>query len=183
MFIRKHTASILAGVGIAALLAIGLFLVSNGGNSLEDDNTNNASGKSSVPLSTGSSEDTRTSEPQVPQPFIPEGPVTSLDITDIREGDGAEAVPGKTITVHYHGTLASDGTEFDSSIRRGQTFSFVLGAGQVIQGWDEGFAGMKIGGRRRLVIPAEMAYGSSSPSPSIPPNSALVFVVDLIAVE
>lgn len=106
-----------------------------------------------------------------------------LETTDIQVGTGAEAVAGKNITVHYTGTLKSDGSKFDSSLDRGEPFSFVLGTGQVIQGWDQGFAGMKVGGKRKLVIPAALAYGEQSPSPAIPPNSDLVFEVELLGVE
>lgn len=106
-----------------------------------------------------------------------------LESTDTQVGSGAEAVAGKKVTVHYTGTLKSDGSKFDSSLDRGEPFSFVLGTGQVIQGWDQGFAGMKVGGKRKLVIPAALAYGEQSPSPAIPPNSDLVFEVELLGVE
>lgn len=106
---------------------------------------------------------------------------SEFQMTDIKVGTGAEAVAGKEITVHYVGTLI-DGTKFDSSRDRGTPFTFDLGAGQVIQGWDEGFAGMKVGGVRKLVIPAEMAYGNRAVG-SIPANSTLLFEVELLAVE
>ena len=100
---------------------------------------------------------------------------------DIKVGDGAEAVSGKKVTVHYVGTL-TDGTKFDSSRDRGKGFSFELGRGQVIKGWDQGVAGMKIGGMRKLTIPPEMAYGDKGFSNLIPPNSTLVFEVELLGV-
>jgi FKBP-type peptidyl-prolyl cis-trans isomerase len=106
-----------------------------------------------------------------------------VEKTDIKVGDGEEAVDGKKVTVHYTGTLKSDGSKFDSSLDRGEPFSFNLGAGEVIKGWDQGVAGMKVGGKRKLVIPAALAYGESSPSPAIPPNSDLVFEVELLKVE
>ena len=106
-----------------------------------------------------------------------------VDKTDIKVGDGAEAVSGKKVTVNYVGTLKSDGKKFDSSYDRDEPFSFTLGAGEVIQGWDQGVAGMKVGGKRKLVIPAVLAYGEASPSPDIPPNSDLVFEVELLKVE
>lgn len=109
------------------------------------------------------------------------GEKMELKIEDIETGTGAEAVPGKQVTVHYVGTL-ENGTEFDSSRSRNQPFTFALGAGQVIRGWDEGFAGMKVGGKRKLVIPPEMAYGSQAVG-SIPPNSTLVFDVELLDVK
>jgi peptidylprolyl isomerase len=106
-----------------------------------------------------------------------------LVVKDLKEGTGPEAQPGQTVTVQYVGVLRKTGKQFDASWDRGQPFTFPLGAGQVIKGWDEGVAGMKVGGRRELVIPADLAYGEASPSPEIPPNSALVFVVDLLGVQ
>ncbi len=105
----------------------------------------------------------------------------SLEIADVVAGTGAEAKAGDKVTVHYTGTLA-DGTVFDSSKTRGTPFPFTLGAGQVIQGWDTGVAGMKVGGTRKLVIPPELAYGSQARGP-IPPNSTLTFVVELLEVN
>ena len=100
---------------------------------------------------------------------------------DIKVGDGAEAVSGKKVTVHYVGTL-TNGNKFDSSRDRGKGFSFELGRGQVIKGWDQGVAGMKIGGVRKLTIPPEMAYGDKGFSDLIPPGSTLVFEVELLGV-
>jgi FKBP-type peptidyl-prolyl cis-trans isomerase len=105
----------------------------------------------------------------------------ALKIEDIREGTGAEAKAGQSVTVHYVGTLL-DGTKFDSSRDRGKGFSFKLGAGQVIKGWDQGVAGMKIGGLRKLTIAPELAYGERGFPPVIPPRSTLVFEVELLAV-
>jgi FKBP-type peptidyl-prolyl cis-trans isomerase len=104
-----------------------------------------------------------------------------LGVTDVREGTGAEAVAGQEVTVHYVGTLP-DGTKFDSSRDRGEPFTFDLGAGQVIQGWDQGVAGMKVGGVRKLVIPPALGYGSRAVG-SIPADSTLHFEVELLAVE
>lgn len=104
-----------------------------------------------------------------------------LLIEDIKVGSGEEAVSGKTITVNYKGTL-TDGTVFDSSYNRGQPFSFTLGAGEVIQGWDKGFAGMKVGGKRKLTIPPTLGYGAFDNGP-IPANSTLIFEVELLRVE
>lgn len=105
-----------------------------------------------------------------------------LKIEDLKVGTGAEAVSGKKITVNYSGTL-TDGTKFDSSYDRGEPFSFNLGAGEVIQGWDKGFAGMKIGGKRKLTIPSELGYGAQGAGGVIPPNATLIFEVELLKVE
>ncbi len=105
----------------------------------------------------------------------------ALMVTDVVVGTGEEAVPGKNVTVHYTGTLQS-GQVFDSSVSRGQPFSFPLGAGMVIQGWEQGVAGMKVGGKRTLVIPPELGYGAQAVG-TIPPNSTLIFEVELLGVE
>lgn len=105
-----------------------------------------------------------------------------LKIDDTKVGTGAEAVSGKRVTVHYTGTL-TDGTKFDSSVDRGQPFSFMLGAGQVIKGWDQGVAGMKVGGTRKLTIPADLGYGATGAGGVIPPNATLLFDVELLKVE
>jgi FKBP-type peptidyl-prolyl cis-trans isomerase len=107
--------------------------------------------------------------------------IQGLEIYDIQAGTGAEATKGKTVTAHYVGVL-QDGTKFDSSLDRGQPFSFNLGAGQVIRGWDEGIAGMKVGGVRRLVIAPELGYGNQAIG-SIPAGSTLVFEVQLLDVK
>jgi FKBP-type peptidyl-prolyl cis-trans isomerase len=107
--------------------------------------------------------------------------VEGIEIYVVQEGTGAEALPGKTVTAHYVGTLA-DGTKFDSSLDRGQPFSFKLGAGQVIRGWDLGIQGMKVGEVRRLIISPAYGYGSQAIGP-IPPNSTLTFEVQLVNVE
>ncbi|MFC5750479.1 FKBP-type peptidyl-prolyl cis-trans isomerase [Actinomadura rugatobispora] len=118
-----------------------------------------------------------------PEIDFPEGqPPAYLDITDITEGDGAEAAKGDTVQMHYVGVSFSTGEEFDASWNRGSTFEFSLGGGQVIKGWDMGIVGMKVGGRRKLVIPPHLAYGNRSPSPAIKPGETLIFVVDLVAI-
>lgn len=108
---------------------------------------------------------------------------SGLKYHDLTVGDGDEAAAGQQVTVHYHGWLQSNGTLFDSSILRGQPFSFELGAGRVIEGWDEGVAGMKVGGTRQLVIPPDLAYGAQGAGNSIPPNATLIFEVELLAVD
>lgn len=108
--------------------------------------------------------------------------VTELKIEDLVVGTGPEAVSGNLISVHYTGTL-TNGTKFDSSKDRGEPFEFTLGAGQVIQGWDKGFNGMKIGGKRKLTIPSEMGYGAQGAGGVIPPNATLIFEVELLGVK
>jgi FKBP-type peptidyl-prolyl cis-trans isomerase len=108
--------------------------------------------------------------------------VEELKIEDEVVGTGAEAVAGKLITVNYSGTL-TDGTKFDSSYDRGEPFLFTLGAGEVIQGWDQGFSGMKIGGKRKLTIPSSLAYGEGGIPGAIPGGATLVFEVELLDVK
>jgi peptidylprolyl isomerase len=107
---------------------------------------------------------------------------SGLQYADERIGTGAIAQPGNTVSVNYLGTL-TNGTKFDSSYDRGEPFSFLLGAGQVIKGWDEGVAGMRVGGKRKLVIPADLAYGNQAVGSVIPANSVLVFEVELLGVK
>jgi len=126
------------------------------------------------------------SPPPPPPPALEGGDLpteapTELEVIDIRVGTGPEAVAGQAVMVHYTGVLF-DGTKFDSSIDRGEPFQFILGAGQVIAGWDQGVAGMRVGGKRRLVIPASLAYGERVQG-SIPSNSPLVFEVELLGVK
>ena len=104
-----------------------------------------------------------------------------LKVEDVKPGTGPEAVSGKEVTVHYTGKL-TDGKKFDSSLDRKQPFKFILGAGQVISGWDKGVAGMKVGGKRKLTIPPDMAYGKNGVPGVIPPDSTLVFDVELLGV-
>ena len=119
-----------------------------------------------------------------PEIDFPEGPAPDdLVITDITVGDGAEARPGNTVYVHYVGVTHDGGEEFDASYNRGEPLAFSLGIGQVIQGWDEGIVGMKVGGRRQLVIPPHMAYGSRGAGGVIKPNATLIFLCDLIDVR
>jgi FKBP-type peptidyl-prolyl cis-trans isomerase FkpA len=108
--------------------------------------------------------------------------MSELIIEDLTLGNGDEATRGKTVVVHYTGWL-TDGTKFDSSKDRNDPFDFPLGAGHVIRGWDQGVAGMKVGGTRKLTIPPEMGYGSRGAGGVIPPNATLVFEVELLAVK
>ncbi|PRX47792.1 peptidylprolyl isomerase [Prauserella shujinwangii] len=112
---------------------------------------------------------------------MPEGaPPVELQVSDITVGEGQEAQPGRTVHVHYVGVAYSTGAEFDASWNRGAPLSFPLGAGHVIPGWDRGVLGMRVGGRRRLVIPPDLAYGEQGVGGVIEPNETLVFVVDLV---
>ncbi len=119
-----------------------------------------------------------------PQVDVPDGPPSyQLEIEDLVEGDGEEATAGRVVEVHYVGVSWSTGQEFDASWNRGDTFKFGLGKGQVIQGWDQGVAGMRVGGRRRITIPPHLAYGKRGAGGVIGPDETLVFVVDLVGVR
>lgn len=123
-----------------------------------------------------------TAKPTVDVPSS-EAPPTDLVLDDITVGDGDEATPGQDVEVHYVGVAWSDGTQFDASWDRGDTFSFGLGRGQVITGWDQGVAGMKVGGRRRITIPPHLGYGDRGAGGVIKGGETLVFVVDLLGVK
>jgi peptidylprolyl isomerase len=126
---------------------------------------------------------TPTSGPLATEPKVtpPSGPApTKLEKKDLIVGTGKEAKSGDTVSVNYVGVLYNGGKEFDASWKRKEPFQFKLGQGQVIPGWDQGVPGMKVGGRRELVIPADLAYGKTGSPPTIPPNAPLVFVIDLL---
>lgn len=127
----------------------------------------------------------KTSEAVQDEPVSMAATKTSdtLKIEDVKVGSGPEAKSGQTVTVNYRGTLVANGKQFDSSYDRNEPFSFKLGAGQVIEGWDKGLTGMKVGGKRVLVIPPEQAYGSEGYPPVIPQNAALKFEVELLGVK
>lgn len=134
-----------------------------------------------------SQEETQTTQPQEDSlegtklaDFEPVGSVAKLEIIDVKEGTGETVKKGDTVTAHYTGALAKDGTIFQSSKDIGEPVTFALN--QVIEGWQEGVPGMKVGGIRRLIIPAEQAYGAQSPSPNIPANSDLVFDIELFSI-
>jgi len=150
---------------------------------------------SSNDSSTGSSESTATAtestsaeaaggEKTKPKVAVPKGaPPKQLEVKDLEEGSGVEAKSGDKVTVQYVGVDYKNGKEFDSSWSRNEPYAFGLGAGRVIPGWDQGVEGMKVGGRRELIIPPELAYGEAGAPPAIGPNETLVFVIDLLEVN
>jgi peptidylprolyl isomerase len=141
--------------------------------------------EAAAPADTATTETTQDpSLAQKPDVKVPTGPAPKLlQIDDLVEGTGAAAKAGDTLTVDYVGVLYKNGKQFDASWDRGQPFQFQLGQGSVIQGWDQGLIGMKVGGRRELIIPANLGYGPEGSPPAIPPNAPLVFVVDLKAIN
>ncbi len=168
---------------VAAFLLAFLFLLSTIGTAIyviiqlntesgiiEEDTSTNESAE--TPQDTGEASVGTTIEPY-------EGPydIAELRFEDEIEGDGAEVQPGDTVTIHYVGALNSDGTIFDSSVSRGEPATFELD--KLIEGWQEGIPGMKVGGKRRLFIPAQLGYGESGSGSSIPPNSDLIFDIEL----
>ncbi|MFD6292260.1 FKBP-type peptidyl-prolyl cis-trans isomerase [Streptomyces sp. NPDC060205] len=121
------------------------------------------------------------SELSKPEVVVPTGAApTELTIRDLMVGDGVEVKSGMVVRVHYVGVTFESGKEFDASWDRGQPFKFALGGGRVIKGWDRGVKGMKVGGRREIIVPPRLGYGNQSPSPLIPAGSTLLFVVDLL---
>lgn len=145
------------------------------------DSTTSSSSGEETSSSQESEAPKKKTKPKVEKPSG--APPKELVTNDLEEGSGAEAKAGDTVTVQYVGVNYKTGKEFDSSWSRSEPFSFTLGAGEVIPGWDQGIEGMKVGGRRELIIPPELGYGTAGAPPAIPPNETLVFVVDLEAVE
>lgn len=167
-----YAAAILLGVGLIAVIVRLNMSPASSGVSFETLPENEISTSTESNSSTSPATNTVTETPEN---------TVKLQATDVKKGEGAEAVNGKSISVHYVGTL-EDGTKFDSSRDRGTPFTFTLGAGEVIRGWDLGVAGMKVGGVRKLTIPAELAYGERAMG-KIPANSTLLFEVELLGVE
>jgi peptidylprolyl isomerase len=188
--VRARSGLAFTAVAVAVAIAIaGCGSSSSGSSTITVGNENpadNALLKAGPTSSTGSTgATTPTSGPLSKEPTVtrPTGaPPTALVKKDLIVGTGPEAKAGQSVTVNYVGVLYSTGKVFDASWKRHEPFSFSLGRGQVITGWDQGIAGMKVGGRRELIIPAPLAYGAKGSPPTIPPNAALVFVVDLLAV-
>lgn len=158
---------------VSIALAASLVLVVACGSSNKETTTPSVSPKATATQAGGG-----------PPPVSAQATVTAsgLKMIDIKIGSGDEAQKGKTVSVHYTGWLA-DGTKFDSSLDRGQPLSFVLGAGQMIPGFDEGVAGMRVGGERRLIIPPNLAYGAQGRPPQIPANAELTFDIQLVSVQ
>ena len=159
---KRDQAIFLGGLLVAAVIAVVIVLVTGGGDS----------------------DSTTAAELTKPEVEVPDGPPPEeLEVTEITEGDGAEAETGDTVTVEYVGVSYSTGEEFDASWGPGDPLTVRLGSGDVIAGWDEGIPGMKVGGRRELVIPPDLAYGRQGQPPAIGPSETLVFVVDLLDVQ
>jgi len=189
--ISPRPAVVLATLGAAVLIA---GCGSSGSSStigVGDENSANntlATSTSTTPATSTSpataSVKTPASGPLSKEPTVtpPSGPApTKLVTKDLIVGTGPEAKAGDSVTVNYVGVLYKGGKVFDASWKRNETFPFVLGKSQVIPGWEQGIVGMKVGGRRELIIPSGLAYGAKGSPPTIPPNSALIFVVDLLA--
>jgi peptidylprolyl isomerase len=175
----------IATLTIAALLSLFAAVGCGSGDSSTTGSTE-ASGSeaSATPGESGSTESSDASNKTKPKVTVPKGPPPKkLEIKEIEEGSGAEAKAGDEVTVQYVGVNYKRGDEFDASWDRGEPFPFKLGANMVIPGWEKGVAGMKVGGRRELIIPPSLGYGPAGQPPSIPPNETLVFVIDLLAVN
>jgi peptidylprolyl isomerase len=184
----------LAAAALGAAIAIAGCGSSGGSSTITVGNENSAdnalikageSTTASTTTPTTTTAKTPTTGPLSKEPKVtpPSGPAPAkLETKELIAGTGAEAKAGDTVTVNYVGVLYKGGKEFDASWKRNEPFSFTLGKGQVIKGWDEGIPGMKVGGRRELIIPSELAYGKTGSPPTIPANAPLVFVVDLLSV-
>lgn len=171
-----RAATLLAGIGIAALLAAC-------GSSSSSSSSSQTSAAEAQTSAAGAAPTTPTSGPLSKEPTVtPPGgsPPHALVTKEIIPGTGKVAKAGDHVTVNYVGVLYSDGSKFDASWDRNEPFSFTLGAHEVIPGWEQGVAGMRVGGRRELIIPSALAYGPRGSPPKIPPNETLIFVVDLL---
>jgi len=170
---------------LALILFACLALVAAGCGS--DDDSSTSSSESTATSTASSSESAPESsggKKTKPEVTVPSGaPPKKLEIEEIEKGTGATAKAGDEVTVQYVGVGYDSEEEFDSSWSRSEPFAFGLGAGQVIPGWDQGIEGMKVGGRRELIIPPNLAYGPAGSPPAIGPNETLIFVVDLLAVK
>ncbi len=171
----------LATIGAAALIA---GCGSSGSSTIAVGNESTAANSVVEKTPATTTGTTPTSGPLATEPTItpPKGPAPKTLVTkEIIKGTGAEAKDGESVTVNYVGALYSTGKVFNASWETKEPFTFTLGEGQVIKGWDQGVVGMRVGGRRELIIPAELAYGAKGLPPKIPPNSPLIFIVDLLS--
>jgi peptidylprolyl isomerase len=160
-------------IALIALCAVPAFA----GCGSSSDSSSESTGSSGATTSESSAEKTK------PKVTVPTGaPPKELEVKELEEGSGAEAKSGDEVTVQYVGVDYKNGKEFDSSWSRNEPFPLTLGAGSVIPGWEQGIEGMKVGGRRELIIPPELAYGETGYPPSIAPNETLVFVIDLLEI-
>jgi len=165
-------------ISIVALCALLALAIAGCGNSSDSTSSTSSSGESA------GSTDISTNTKVKPEVTVPSEPAPKkLVENEVVEGTGKEAKSGDEVTVQYVGVGYESEEEFDSSWSRNEPFSFTLGAGEVIPGWDQGVAGMKVGGRRELIIPSELAYGPAGSPPAIGPNETLIFVIDLLAVK
>lgn len=154
-----------------------------GGCGGSDDSSTGSDESSSAAATESTSSEAAGASKTKPKVVVPSGaPSKQLEVRELNKGTGAEAKAGDEVTVQYVGVGYESGEEFDASWDRGEPFSFRLGAGEVIPGWDQGVEGMKVGGRRELVIPPNLAYGETGSPPVIGPNETLIFVIDLLAV-
>lgn len=171
----------LRGIFLSIALCGALALAGCGGSG---DETTGADTTAAAEQAREAASDAPANAGEKPRVKVPKGkPPKQLEINDLSVGDGAVAKSGDRVTVQYVGVNYKSGEEFDASWDRGEPFTFTLGAGEVIQGWDQGVEGMKVGGRRQLTIPPALGYGAAGAPPAIPPNETLVFVVDLVEVN
>lgn len=168
----------LTSIALIALVAAGC------GSSDSSTEATAAASQESSEAGAGGEASTAATEKTEPKVTVPKGPPPKkLVVKDIEKGTGAEAKAGDEVEVQYIGVNYKRGDKFDASWDRNEPFSFQLGAGMVIPGWDQGIEGMKVGGRRELIIPPNLGYGPSGSPPAIPPNETLIFVVDLLSVN
>jgi peptidylprolyl isomerase len=168
-------------MGVVGFIAVvgGVYLVSGGSDSPSSSTSTTAPGLTTTTVDPNAPTTTAPPKPTVSAPGVEP---TELKVTTLREGTGDPAKNGDTLDVHYVGVLSKDGKEFDNSYDRGAPLTLTLGAGQVIQGWEQGLVGVKVGGQYQIDIPAALAYGANGSGEAIPPDSGLTFVVDIMSV-
>jgi peptidylprolyl isomerase len=170
--------------GPISIIVVCAALAIAGCGSSSDSSSSTSGGEASTAAKSAGSTASQTNTKVKPKVTVPSEPAPKkLTEKEIVKGTGAEAKSGDEVTVQYVGVGYESEEEFDSSWSRNEPFSFTLGAGEVIPGWDQGVAGMKVGGRRELIIPSELAYGPAGSPPAIGPNETLIFVIDLLAVK